>query len=408
MLQTGNQFLVRSDVLRQVGEDAFVYGLLIGHEDMRLISKVDADILVTFAHGSFQEFLGSMHLILRLSEGDNIGTLLGTKPAPFLSNPLFLQFCLWFINQNNLSVPNQKKAEKAVKAFISQQINMVQVELEVIEKVFPAIDFSRDPQVAEFLKGIIKNLNEVKCLWLTIDLNDSDAVADYVGSNLQSLSRVITGNQAEINAGWLRFVNHVHCDGDFDIVLAGTTCNPTIARQITNKVKVSGKKPSVFLSPSFGSKVDLLQYLNENVSKLFINNIYSVVCPRPIIPCPHLTHLFLVEVYQLTGLNDIASSFLSALSAAIAKGNLPTLSHLSFEDCWFGLTGQLHLLFQCTWPTLIDLNFKKCYLDMSDIEALSLAHEKGFFPVLKSLSVGYLYTFTKLGIYDLLKVKGSV
>ena len=41
MLQSGNQFLVRSDVLSQVGEDAFVYGLLIGHEDMRLISKVD-------------------------------------------------------------------------------------------------------------------------------------------------------------------------------------------------------------------------------------------------------------------------------------------------------------------------------------------------------------------------------
>ena len=69
----------------------------------------------------------------------------------------------------------------------------------------------------------------------------------------------------------------MHCDGDFDIVLAGTTCNPTNARQILNKAKVSGKEPAVFLSPSFGSKVDLSQYLHETVSKLFINNIYSVV-----------------------------------------------------------------------------------------------------------------------------------
>ena len=113
--------------------------------------------------------------------------------------------------------------------------------------------------------------------------------------------------------------------------------------------------------------------------------------------------MFLVEVYQLTELSDFASSFLSALSAAIAKGNLPTLSHLSFEDCRFGLRGQLCLLFQCTWPSLTDLNFEKCCLDASDIDVLSLAHEKGFFPVLKSLSLGDMYTFNKLGIYDLLK-----
>ena len=53
----------RSDIIKVVGEDAFDYGLLIGHEDAhRLIRDETADISVTFGHRSLQEFLGAFFL----------------------------------------------------------------------------------------------------------------------------------------------------------------------------------------------------------------------------------------------------------------------------------------------------------------------------------------------------------
>ena len=55
-LVSGNPLMQRSDVIRDVGEDAFEYGFLIGHEDCRLIGDETADVIVTFAHRTIQEF----------------------------------------------------------------------------------------------------------------------------------------------------------------------------------------------------------------------------------------------------------------------------------------------------------------------------------------------------------------
>ena len=368
MLQSGNPFLVRSEVLSQAGEDAFVYGLFIGHEDMRLISKLDADILVTFTHRTFQDFLGSLHVIVRLGEGDDIDTLLGTDGARLTSDPLFLQFCLWFINQNKIPLPNKEKAQKALKTYISAQMNVIQVDLEAMGFVLQSFNFNpqvgtNDQQLVTFSKDIIRDLSAVKCLWLKIDSNIYDPVSHYIGPNLQSLSRIIIqdGDLAfgmtklfpsdELSRSkvgrmtWLQFINHMHCDGDFDIVLAGTACNPTIARQIQNKVKESGRKMSVYLFPSMTQKIDLSNFLDENMKKLFIHNVCSLTCHRSIMPCLCLTHLFLIGVYKATEISGFDSNVFVALSVAVANGNLPKLSHLSFEDCRFGIRDHLQLLF---------------------------------------------------------------
>ena len=321
MLQSGNQFLVRSEVLSQVGEEAFVYGLLIGHEDMRLISKVDADILVTFTYRTFQDLLGSMHIIVRLGEGDDIDTFIGTDRARLASDPLFLQFCLWFINQNKIPLPNKEKAQNALKTYISAQMNMIQVDLEAMGFVLQSFNFNpqfgtNDQQLVTFSKYIIRDLSAVKCLWLKIDSNIYDPVSDYIGSNLQSLSRLIIqdGDLAfsmaklcprdELSRSkvsrmtCLQFINHMHCDGDFDIVLAGTACNPTIARQIQNKVKKSGRKMSVYLFPTMTQKIDLSIFLDGNMKKLFIHNLCPLTSHVSIIPCLYLTHLFLISTFS--------------------------------------------------------------------------------------------------------------
>ena len=95
-LMSGNPLLKRTDVIREIGEDAFDYGLLIGHEDFRLIRDETADIFVTFPHRSIQEFLGALYFIWML---DKEGKKEFVKPI-FMTNILFLQFCLWFLRDD--------------------------------------------------------------------------------------------------------------------------------------------------------------------------------------------------------------------------------------------------------------------------------------------------------------------
>ena len=63
-------------MIKDVGPDAFDYGLLIGHDDFRLIRDETADIYVTFPDRIIQEFLGAFYFIMMLNEGQSIESLL--------------------------------------------------------------------------------------------------------------------------------------------------------------------------------------------------------------------------------------------------------------------------------------------------------------------------------------------
>ena len=97
-LVSGHSLMQRSRIITEVGPDAFDYGLLIGHEDFRLIKDETADIVITFSHRSVQEFLGALFFIFSLNEGETVPNLLGSnQKSIFFTNPLFLHFCLWFL-----------------------------------------------------------------------------------------------------------------------------------------------------------------------------------------------------------------------------------------------------------------------------------------------------------------------
>ena len=72
MLLSGKSLLNGSDVIRIVDNEAFDIGLLIGHEDLRLVQDESSDIHVTFPQQSIQEFLGSFYFILILNEGVSV------------------------------------------------------------------------------------------------------------------------------------------------------------------------------------------------------------------------------------------------------------------------------------------------------------------------------------------------
>ena len=71
-LLSRNPLLHRSQVIKDVGPDAFDYGLLIGHEDYHVVTTTLADIYVTFPHRSNQEFLGALYFVMMLNAGKSI------------------------------------------------------------------------------------------------------------------------------------------------------------------------------------------------------------------------------------------------------------------------------------------------------------------------------------------------
>ena len=68
MFKSGRSWAQRSDVIEEVGEDAFEIGLLIGHKDFRLSGVETADILITCPHLTIQEFLGSFGFLQMLND----------------------------------------------------------------------------------------------------------------------------------------------------------------------------------------------------------------------------------------------------------------------------------------------------------------------------------------------------
>ena len=92
--------LERSNLIEELGGDAFNYGIIVGHENVEL--TVDGKISVTFLEKGMQDYLGALCFINMLDNGKSLEELLGhNQENPVItSNPLFLQFCLWLLKKS--------------------------------------------------------------------------------------------------------------------------------------------------------------------------------------------------------------------------------------------------------------------------------------------------------------------
>ena len=106
-LLSGHPLLQRKEVMAKVGKYAFDYGLLIGHEDAhKLFQDETADIYITFPHQTLREFLGAFYFVGILAKDIESKFLIAAddnKPI-FLTNPLFLRFCLWILKDKKYQI----------------------------------------------------------------------------------------------------------------------------------------------------------------------------------------------------------------------------------------------------------------------------------------------------------------
>ena len=194
-LLTGNPLLRRSDVMNEVGEDAFACGLLIGHEEAhKLIRDETADILVTFPHRSFQEFLGAFYFIQALDKGRNMSSLRIDNGEPlFMTNPLFLYFCIWLVQHAGKYFIFEKLENvlHAIQNYILESINKTCLNFFVISRKFPAMDIEKaiknnDTAGLTVYGYILSKCHKVR----TIKLESNDSL-DWVLTSVSSFLPLI-------------------------------------------------------------------------------------------------------------------------------------------------------------------------------------------------------------------------
>ena len=103
-LLSNNPLLQRSEVLRIAGDFVLDYGFLAGD---KAFIDLTADMYVTYAHRSLEEFFGSFGFLQALDDGKGVDDILGSdcEQPIFMVNPLVLRFCLWLLTTKSFNFP---------------------------------------------------------------------------------------------------------------------------------------------------------------------------------------------------------------------------------------------------------------------------------------------------------------
>ena len=389
-LHPGQGWFQRNEILRDVGEEAFEYGFLIGHEDFRLLGHPTSDIFITFAHRTIEEYLGSFYFVQILDYGASMGSLLGLhqeKPI-FMMVPLFLHFCVWYLSKQctkeYFPLQNRDPTDKAIKSFIKNRLNCMELHVSFLVMFFPALCISaayrlKDDLVLTLFHEIISMCKKVRHLILS----GSDPIGWVMEAVRPLLPRLLSIRLMTdaIPKDW--FSSSISLEDmlspkDLNIIADAETMGGL--KQILSNCEAIDKLPSVFVIKSnLDRHFDLSQCLAANIKKLHVDDLFlsqglkSSLSVVPIFKCPFLTHLALCRV-------QIDQSVASKLCQATGTMKMPSLSHLNLTASH--LKGNLTQLFPHSWPKLTYLNLNNCVLDPSDIQVLG---NRKLFPSLTSL-----------------------
>ena len=275
---------------------------------------------------------------------------------PFLTNPLFLDFCLWFLYTNECFVPLHKRsiAQAVMVAFCGEIIGSHALIFEDILRKYPAVDIAAAHEVNDtirlkFFGEVLANCHDTRYLLFRS--------SDYLDWTLMAMQPVL-------KSLWCVNVKdsfQISCAHKSTIVLNVLAENPSLLDTILKHVQHMGENPSLHLL-TCSTTVDMSKLLIPNVEVHVGRGVCLKVLGGRIPYSPSLTRLLFTE--------SNCSDIVSVLSAAMRDGNLPALSHLSFVRCK-GLQGKLSVLFERPWPMLIHLNLCGTSLGAQDLSILS-------------------------------------
>ena len=376
-LQSGSYRFEKTKVIKDVGDEAFDYGFLIGHENFQFLPEERADISVTFLLTSIQVFLGAFYLLQKLDEGDSL-----TFPddAIFMTDHVFFEFCLWFLNnERTFTFTDPNKVYTSLVSCTVEGIDFIQLDLKDISERFPIFRLPCATEVADnttgydiigFVRTVLSQCQHVKELYF-----GTSTPVDWVLKSFRNLgsiqlvaNRSLTVNPSSLsdNNDTISYFLNLDDSNNADAKLLDS-----VVQNISDTTLIS-----LFTVLETEKYIELPTNIQSLTRLSLVNKFYritncQVTARRNIPTCPNLTDLSFV------GLN-ITQKFLESL--AKAPELMPKLNSLSFEKCDEGLKGKLSQLFNRQWKALTQLRFYKCYLNEDD-----MVFRNGTLPNLSSL-----------------------
>ena len=319
-LLSGNPLMQRSDVIRDVGEDAFEYGFLIGHEDCRLIRDETADVIVTFAHRTIQEFFAAFFFILTLNETGDMENILGE--STFLENPLFFHFCMYIMYNSKILFDNicLARAHERLQNLVLKKIKFAQLEFSKIASSYPSLNLAlacnrNDRLSLKFFAEVLLKCNKVK----NLVLNSRAASWAFRTMNVESLSSISLSG-ISFCAPHCNDSNRFH----LEIALRHLTDKSYNAiAEIVDILSTTNKNVLIFVLPreNDDNTVAISRLLRMKVTELHIGQNFNVSgqLEVPLVECPSLTRLSLCDMTY-----DSKRTFIRALT----QDKLPNLIYL--------------------------------------------------------------------------------
>ena len=317
---SGNPLMQRSDVIRDVGEDAFEYGFLIGHENCRLIRDETADVIVTFAQRTIQEFFAASFFILTLNETRDMEIIL--RESTFLENPLFFHFCMYIIYNSNILFDNicLARADERLQNLVLKRMNFAQIDFEGIASSYSSLNLAlacnrSDRLSLKFFAEVLLKCNKVK----NLVLNSRAASWAFRTMNVESLPSISLSG-ISFCAPHCNDSNRFHLEIALRCLTAETY---NVISEIVDRLSTTNKNVLIFVLPreNDDKTVALSRLLLMKVTELHIGQNFNVSgqLEVPLVECPSLTRLSLCDMTY-----DSERTFIRALT----QDKLPNLTYL--------------------------------------------------------------------------------
>ena len=367
-LITNNPLLQRSEVEGIVGVNAFEYGFFTGHEDFRLCTDPTADICVTYAHRSLEEFFGSFGFLQALDDGQSIDDILGSdcKKPIFMVNPLVLRFCLWLLTTKFFNFPEM--IFNKLVLFAAERIDFRLLNIKVVEEMYPAMGFSdallhTDSLKLKFLKHVLEKCQCIRVLRIS---HQNDIMCNYeqVDGILGLMSSDLLSKLTFLSITGEYLIPSI--DADPLAISIHRTDLATFHKYLSillPKYNLLKRNPKVYASVQYSGSLDLNTLMTKHIKQLNLlrddrmeHDSHATLFVSGKFPhCPQLTQVIL-EFIQID--NSVATAFLKA----VQNGELPHLKRIELFRC---------ILNDCEWPVVPEFSFgtdKK--IDLSQIKKL--------------------------------------
>ena len=307
----------------------------------------------------------------------------------FMTNPLFLHFCLWFLNHSKsyFDFENLEYVRDILQKYILSRIDTRSLRLKSVVAKYPALNIEEILQkngklTSNFFGDVLAKCHNVRALQLEYP-ESLDWVLTSTRQVLPSITYIVIGTRITISR-----VHEVLRINSLDYDFGTFMLHPRSSKEIwlpklyRNLIHF-GTDLSVKIRVPTTQCLSQMNHPNIKTISIMISPHYFSVRDtdsklNTLPPFVHLQQLSFMSTHFAEG--DILN-----LSGDQRIGNLPCLTHLSFIWC-YGLESNLSKLFSSTWLHLTHLEFSKCHLNVHDLKVIGNV-KKNHFPNLSSLTI---------------------